>query len=279
MSLLPQRKKSPEEIAKLREDLGIHAATPEVKPAPPTAPPAALPPQRAPEPHQPSPASPAARPTQPSPTPVEAPAPHPPKQVHSLKRSERIPLLTPEGPQPALRRDDDPPLITLTLKPVRSLKKSEQIPLPATYAPPPPDTNLPYHRHSNQELQEIRRRDALTKQNPTVNPNLVVAHTALLFFGYLTALAGALPYAVMLYQYWFSQNTETVRTSASSLFAFAPLPITIPGCCVATAIFIAGFIALKKPISRHHAAFIAAITLFVVVFDILHYFPHLRHGT
>jgi len=169
--------------------------------------------------------------------------------------------------------------VVLTLKPVRSLKKSEQFPLPVPHAPPSPDTNLPYHRHSDQELQEIRRREALSLLTPVVNPKLVVAHTALLVFGYFTALAGASPYAMMLYQAYFPQDVGATQTDTPALSAFAPLPITIPTCCVATALLVAGFIALRKPISRHHAAFIAVITLFVIVFDILHYFPQLRHGT
>ena len=275
MSLLPQRKKSPEEIAKLREDLGIRAAHPHEDLTARPAPPAALPPERVPDPHQPPPQSSATRLAEPPPAPA---AHHQPKQVHSLKRSERIPLLTPEKPKPATA-ENDPPLVTLTLKPVRSLKKSEQVPLPAPHAPPSPDTNLPYHRHSDQELQEIRRREALALLTPVVNPKLVVAHTALLVFGYVTALAGASPYAVRLYQAYFPEDVGTPGAITPSLFAWVLHPGVIPACCVVTALLVAGFIALKKPISRHHAAFIAVITLFVIVFDILHYFPQLRHGT
>jgi K+-transporting ATPase A subunit len=29
----------------------------------------------------------------------------------------------------------------------------------------------------------------------------------------------------------------------------------------------------------HHAAFIAVLSLFVLVFGVLHYFPQLQHGT
>jgi K+-transporting ATPase A subunit len=42
---------------------------------------------------------------------------------------------------------------------------------------------------------------------------------------------------------------------------------------------VAAFIGIRKPISRHHAAFIAVIALFVIIFGALHYFPHLRHAT
>ena len=279
MSLLPQRKKSPEEIAKLREDLGMRVPQPNQDLTDWSDPPAAAPPPPPPPPpatRQPPPSQSPAVPVA-EPPPPAAPTQPQPKQVHSLKRSERVPLLTPEGPKSP--PPDDLPTVTLTLKPVRSLKKSEQIPLPAPHAPPPPDTNLPYHRHSDQELQQIRRREALTRHSTVANPKLVVAHTALLVFGYFTALAGASPYAAMLYLTYFPQDGAACTSETPSLFAFAPLPITIPACCVAAALFVAVFIALKKPISRHHAAFIAVITLFVSVFDILHYFPQLRHGS
>jgi hypothetical protein len=53
----------------------------------------------------------------------------------------------------------------------------------------------------------------------------------------------------------------------------------IPAACVVLALCVATFIFVKKPLSRHHAAFIAVMSLFVVVFGALHYFPQLQHGT
>jgi amino acid permease len=45
------------------------------------------------------------------------------------------------------------------------------------------------------------------------------------------------------------------------------------------ALLFAAFIYFKKPLSLHHAAFIAVMSLFVIVFGALYYFPQLRHGT
>jgi uncharacterized YccA/Bax inhibitor family protein len=42
---------------------------------------------------------------------------------------------------------------------------------------------------------------------------------------------------------------------------------------------VAAFIGFRKPMSRHHAAFISVLSLFVLVFGALHYFPSLRHAT
>lgn len=245
MSLLPQRKKSPEEIAKLREDLGIPTSLPAEPQATPPDPPTITPAAQGPELH-PSLAE----------TPRPAPAHRAPKPVHSLKRSERIPTVPPAEPTPTPQDAADLAPVTLSLKPVRSLKKSEQaahwFTPPAT---PPPDSNLPYHRHSEQEIQEIRRREALAMLPPAVNPKRVAAHPALLVPGYLLALAGAV--AIHFYQ--------------------QPLAVSAP--FAAASLLIAVFIAYNNPISRHHAAFIAVISLFVIVFGALHYFPQLRHGT
>lgn len=273
MSLLPQRKKSPAEIAQLREDLGIRAAHPDGNPTTDPPPPAAIPPS-------PPASSPPFSLTAAPPAADLPPAPgrSQPKPVHSLKRSERIPPPAPAEPVPAPPADVAAP-VTLTLKPVRSLKKSELVPLPAPQAPPPPDSKLPYHRHSDEELQQLRRQQALTLLNPVIDPQLAGARTPVIVIGYLTALAGASPYAAQLYQAWFPDDAGSAATTTPPLVAFILLPGVIPACCLAAALLVAGFIALKKPISRHHAAFIAVITLFVTVFDLLHYFPQLRHGT
>ena len=141
-------------------------------------------------------------------------------------------------------------------KTVRSLRKSEQVPLtPAVIHTPPADSNLPVHRHNDQELNQMRRQAAIAMQAPTVPFRDITAHLALLIPGYLFALAGGVCYY------------------------FYELPISIASACVAIALIIAGFIFLKKPFSRHHAAFISVISLFVIVFGALYYFPQLRHGT
>lgn len=256
MSLLPQHKKSADEIAKLRESLGIpgHLSDEEANPA-----------------ETPS--------TQPVPDVLEisgsihpkemekaasnllAPLPlaevHSAKPVRSLKRTERIPVLPieemalPEAPPAAA---PEPLPVLHSPKPVRSLRKSEQVPLPSIQ-PPPPDSKLPIHRHSDKELNEIRRQEALALLAPAVHPQSLTAHRALVIPGYLFAAAGALCY------YYYD------------------LEIQITTGCVVAALLIAGFISLKKPLSQHHAAFISVMSLFVIVFGALHYFPQLSYGT
>ena len=266
MSLLPQRKKSAEEIAKLRESLGIPgspAATDEMPTLEPSAANEVID-TIIPDSHEAMLVHPPeAIPLAPIPAPVHQPGPKP---VHSLKRSERMPVLPIDE---ALEVSEESPAVQSALptpipasprrpKPVRSLKKSEQTQLPAVplVVDPTPSSKIPFHRHSDDEINEIRRREALALLNAQVpNPRLAAAHFSLLIPGYLLAVAGA------------------------SCFYFYGFPLAATSGCAGTALAIAAFIFLRRPISRHHAAFIAVIALFVIVFGALHYFPQLRHAT
>ena len=244
MSLLPQSKKSAEEIAKLRESFGIGAAPDALKEAPPG------------ENVEISPPEPLA------PVPVEKAAEM--KAVRSLRRAERIPVLPVEesGPPPtATHEPEQKPLPVAAPLPVahgarlvRSLKKSEQVPLPGIHSPEP-DSKLPIHRHDDRELNEIRRQAAISNLAAPVLPQARTAHLVLIVPGYLFALAGAVG------------------------FYFYDLELAVTAACVAAALLVAAIIYLKKPLSRHHAAFIGAIALFVIIFGALHYFPQLQHGT
>jgi hypothetical protein len=250
MSLLPQRKKSPEELAKLRETLGIPGAAKEVPQpvAPPieAAPPAthmetlvpaiheaAMVEDGEPLPLQTEPAAPAAG----------------PKPVHSFKRSERMPV---PAAAPALT---GVAAVSRAAKPVRSLRKSEHLPPAAPHPESPPDSRLPHQRHSDREIEEIRRREVLSMMNATPNPKLFPAHPAIIIPGYVFPPAAAAGI-------WFYQ----IPLAATAVLAILSLAI-------------AGLILWSKPISRHHGAFIAVLALFLIVFSALYYFPQLRHAT
>ncbi|MEX1048931.1 MAG: hypothetical protein WED15_05355 [Akkermansiaceae bacterium] len=226
MSLLPQRKKSAEEIAKLRGELGIPVQAPVAEEAPVHA---------------------AQKPAA-----VPAPAPEP-KQFHSFKKSEWIPEPPADEPEPPAA----PVLDSLpghATKPVRSLRKSEQVPLPVAPPEPAPDSKLPIQRRSAEEIMRIRRQETISMQTtPMVHPKLIAAHPAWILPGYLLPLIGAVSF------YYYYQ------------------PIYVPAACVAASLIVATWIFLKKPMSRHHAAFISVVALLVIAFGALHYFPQLRH--
>lgn len=222
MSLLPQRKKSADELAKLREDLGIPGQAPEAE-------------------------APAEVPTGVAP----AAPPSLPKQVHSLRKSEHAEALPHSIPPVSGAPSAAPPP-----KKVRSLRKSEQVPLPAQPPESAPDSSLPIHRHSDDEIMRIRRQEMFAMQTAQpLNPKLIPAHLALVIPGYLFAIGGVVSF------YFYEQ------------------PIAVTAACVAVSLLVAGFIFLKKPLSQHHAAFISVIAMLVIVFGALHYFPQLRHGS
>jgi hypothetical protein len=268
MSLLPQRKKSADEIAKLRESLGIPALAPAtgelpVEPAAqmPVAPEILNAATTAADVKFPEPLE-----TTPSIAPIPAPVVREPKEVRSLKRSERIPVLPVDGMGPLIHLPGAPEPLTIPAssplpvdhgpKQVRSLRKSEQVPLPAIERPKPSvDSKLPVHSHSDREISEIRRQEAIAMQAPPVHPRSLSAHPALVIPGYLFALTGA------------------------ACFYHYELDLEFTAACVVIALLFAGYIFFKKPLSRHHAAFISVAALFVIVFGAVHYFPQIQHGT
>ena len=259
MSLLPQRKKSPEEIAKLRENLGIPGAAAETpQPSEPAAPPA--------EPAPPSyhvetivPAIHEAAVVEdgdPLPLQTEPAAPVAgPKPVHSFKRSERVAASSSAPVLTAIPGIAIATAANRAAKPVRSLRKSEQLPPAVPLPESPPDSRLPHQRHSDREIEEIRRREVLAMMNAAPNPRLFPAHPAIIIPGYVFPPAAAA--GIWFYQF---------PIAATAGFAILSLAI-------------AGLILWRKPISRHHAAFIAVLALFLIVFSALYYFPQLRHAT
>lgn len=264
MSLLPQRKKSAEEIAKLRETLGITA---------PTQGELELPVENAPEP--------APAPAKKIEPPLPAFAPIPFAELHDAKSAHAnpIPVLPCEesGPPPTAVEHLPPPEELPAPLPVeqpatrivRSLRKSEQGPV-HTPPPPAPDSKLPIHRHSDKELNEIRRRETLAMIGTPIMPQTHTAHLSLVIIGYLLAIIGGVAVAIPDYL------AEVARDFGFYHDYFEKI---LTATCAGLALPIAAFIYFRKPFSRHHAAFIGVITLFVIIFGALHYFPQLRHGT
>jgi len=154
MNPLPQRKKTAEEIAQLRESLAAEI------PQPPIA--APLPPQ-GPVSHQP---------------PVRPPGGIP--QNRHKRQTEPV-----SEPVQRERKPVQPRI-------VRSLKKSEQGPVwvaPPSAESAPADSKIPLHRHSDRDIMEIRRREFLEQVVPPVPPHSVRAHPIMLIAGYLLAVA------------------------------------------------------------------------------------------
>ncbi|MES2475271.1 MAG: hypothetical protein V4640_05790 [Verrucomicrobiota bacterium] len=256
MNPLPQRKKSAEEIAKLRESFGVPAAEAAALPAVDS-----LPAEKpAPMPVAETKLSAPVAPAPPRPTVEAMPVLAEMKEVRSLKRSERVPVLHPEGTETVekLPAPAAPVLVSpqaSEAKVVRSLRKSEQGPVSAPRHSPRLDSSLPAHRHSDEEINRIRRMEAIGAMSSQEKPPNPIAHPLLIVPGYLltaTAVAGV---------YFFE------------------FPLATTAACAATALLVAILIFIRKPLSRHHAAFITVAVLLIVVFGALHYFPQIQHGT
>lgn len=253
MSPLPQRKKSAEEIAQLRESLGVPTSSAAI-PSQAQAPASPKPQEAAPQPN-PAPAKPKLSSTAPKASAsalstvsvlepiIEAPVPSP----HSDIPQKMIFSTFEAGNAPSA-----PP----RLKAVRSLKKSEQT---AVATPTPaqsrPDSPIPTRRRSDQEIEELWKREHLALLNPSPpNPKLTPAHPLLIIPGYLLAIAGA------------------------SRFCFDSFPWSATIGCAFGAELFALLILMFRPASKHHAGFITAITMLFVVFSPFHHFPHLQYA-
>ena len=128
---------------------------------------------------------------------------------------------------------------------------------PKSPAPQADRRKLPAKRHSNEELEEMHRREMLSKINEPAPTNIkfMAAHPALIAAGYLLAASGLCGFWIKTY----------------------PWIAIIIGSALALAI--SGFMAVRRPVSRHHAGFISVISVLVGVFGTIHHFPQLQHGS
>lgn len=238
--MIPDKKKTPEELAALREGLGIPDAPP----------PPGAPRQR----------------TTPIPPIVAAPsAPAPaPKKIQEIPAAANAPVLDPAHPDapPSTRlREaavhlDIPPAPTNEktpepLPPKHSLRKHE-LPL----APAPAVTHktaLPTSRHDDKGIADIRRQDA--RQNLSSPPPDPAAH--------LRKMTASLFLLVPAYLCAFG----------AGFAAWKQVHHVTPLALLAIAAGIAIYICITKKRSRHHAAFLAIIILLTLVFGGLHYAP------
>ena len=165
---LPQRKKTPEEIAKLREELGI--------PGGPTA-----------APQMSSPAAPEPTPTEPSEPPADE---LPPAEAEELPpaSAEETPSPVAEAPQPVV--DYYEPEHPSGAKPVRSLRKSERIPSSRPVATSN-NSSLPTQRRTEKELSQLRRSQPITTA-PVTHLIALTAHPFIVGLGYFLVFGAAL---------------------------------------------------------------------------------------
>lgn len=114
-------------------------------------------------------------------------------------------------------------------------------------------TDLPGHKHSDNELSELRMRNAFAVRPPVQELKNQALHPILLALGYILCLTG-------------------VGLAIGEIF--------IPGiACASIALLLTLFIFWKKPRSRHHAAMMAIISLLVLVFGTVYYLEQFEQTT
>ena len=236
--MLPQRRKSAEEIAKLRESLGIPGeaeeeiseATEDIVSDPPTA---------------------------------ETPSVVPNEEEQG---KASISTTTPKAPEKAKEKSSVP------TRQVRSLRKSEQ--KPVEFSKVETKNGIPVRRHDDRELMEMRRIQAAPPDTTIAYMQQLAAPWPLVVLGYLFPLVGG---ACGLFaaispkmpepdlQYVWLMNLSRAPWLNKAGFG------ALVACCAIGLLF-AGWFFLKKPRSRHHAGFIVGIAILIIVFGIIHQF-------
>ncbi|BDS05216.1 hypothetical protein NT6N_02560 [Oceaniferula spumae] len=106
-------------------------------------------------------------------------------------------------------------------------------------------TKIPERKQDKQELEDLRRRNAFAVRPPVQAIKAQALHPLFIGLGYLLSL-----------------------TSAGLAIAAIYIPALS---CASLSLLGALFIFWKKPRSRHHAAFMAIISLLVLVFGSVYY--------
>ena len=222
--MLPQRRKSAEEIAKLRESMGIPGAAAE--------------------------------------------------SVDPTDAGDRIDVGDPvDAVQDVKSRAVVEPLPPAAPKPVRSLRKSERKVVervrPAAAAVD--SAGIPVRRRTDEELMEMRRIQATPPDQSIAHIQQMAVPWPVIALGYLLPLFGAL---CAWFAVW-SPGVPPMDFPAEWIGDLSRQPWLAKAGLGALGLFgglafaLAGWIARKKPRSRHHAGFISIITLLVLVFGII----------
>ncbi|MCP5535468.1 MAG: hypothetical protein H7A51_04440 [Akkermansiaceae bacterium] len=106
-------------------------------------------------------------------------------------------------------------------------------------------TEIPDHKHTGNDLEEMRRRNAFAVRPPVQHIKNQAVNPLLLGLAYILCLSGA-------------------GLAIGALY----LPAIT---CAALSLLFTLFIFWKKPRSRHHAAIMAIISLLVLVFGTVYY--------
>lgn len=286
MSPLPERRKTPEELAKLRESLGIPAEGP----------PAGAPGVKRDEPADEtevealksavfeSPEEETAAMDAPAPE-METPDPSAEERAEELEDGDEeaaeklVPEEGEEDPGGDLEGSTEPKHPDHL--PAHSLRKSAGL---AVDQPKPvrhrSDGSLPARRHTDAELMKLRR----IEKGPEETPVDYLSRRTLALPAVISLYALAvLSVAVLLMEsLWWSRTPPLdlpfgwMRDWVIQDWYRVSVMGIVGGLAVGSLLF-AGWVAWRRPLSRHHAGFVVIMAVLVLVFGTLYFFPNL-HG-
>ena len=166
-----------------------------------------------------------------------------PEEIAALRGQLGIPTVVPEVASVAEVAPEPPPVATLSPAPAETIE-----------TPIDPETGLPFHRHSDDELERLRRRGMFETQDGALQLPVRRARSWMVVCGYLFAASAAIP-------------------------VYHSLPIVLPLAIALLSLAFGAFLYFLRPYSKHHGAFIAVVVFFVLTYAALQYFPQLRHAT
>jgi len=263
VSPLPERRKTPEELAELRQSLGIPAEAPP-GPLNDSSPPIAKA---------------EAESTTASPKPAEAELP-PRQEVEDAPERVELPSEGDEIESLAVPTEDGEEVVRVGGGGgVKSLRKSAGLAVdqPKGQIARGDGGVIPDKRHSNTELNELRKAAQLAPPVGEIIPKSAHPVTLVALYGVaslvvLAGILGGVSQSVPVSDLPFEWLMRAVQTDSFSMILFAIL-------CAGAGVFLlaAGWLAWKRPLSRHHAGFMTIIAVLVLVFGTLYSFPQL-HG-
>ncbi|MEP4076485.1 hypothetical protein [Haloferula sp.] len=295
MSPLPKKKKTPEELAALRESLGISSeGPPQGAPGVMGEGPVAAPEAPPEDPPRKSKAPVVEKRTLPAKEPKEAEKVEPEESEEPAGKEKAVVLKSEEAPvvksKPAktFRKSaslpvDKPKKVTSKNSgklPTRRRSDAERIPLekPAKSVSGG-GAKLPTRKHTDQELARIRHTplpggEVAAAQIPNQAAGIFMLIAVYGVGGLLMILAalGALAARTSPFDLPFDWLRNAVDWPNFTMIVYG---IMTAG--VAVMLLGGGWIFFKKPISQHHAAILTIIAVLVLVFGTLYFFPEL-HG-
>lgn len=201
-------------------------------------------------------------------------APPPPDLAHESPPVPVKPKKAVESPPAPEPPPAEPEPVERKLPVVKSLKRSERGPV-APPKPPDPNSPLPSRRHTSDELKRMAITGAGNAQIPAEHLAHLTARWWTLALLYLAGFAG------LAFGLYGESSGGSTSGLLSRMAARPDAHVVFFGALAAGAVIMllgAGWLAWRRKRSAHHAGFLVILSILLLTFGILHFFPNL-HGS